>query len=71
MIWKKPMCCAMSWRFSQGRLAVMGKPNELKARVGSQADLDDVFVHFSGAVIEHGGNYRDVRDSRNTFQRLG
>jgi ABC-2 type transport system ATP-binding protein len=55
----------------QGRLAVIGKPGELKAQVGPQADLDDVFVHFSGAVIEHGGNYRDVRESRDTIGRLG
>jgi ABC-2 type transport system ATP-binding protein len=55
----------------QGRLAVTGKPGELKAQVGPQASLDDVFVQFSGAVIDHGGNYRDVRESRAAIQRLG
>jgi len=55
----------------EGRLAVMGKPSALKAQVGPQASLDDVFVQFSGAVIEHGGNYRDVRESRGTIRRLG
>ncbi|HCE08678.1 MAG TPA: multidrug ABC transporter ATP-binding protein [Oxalobacteraceae bacterium] len=55
----------------QGRLAVMGKPGELKAQVGPQANLDDVFVHFSGAVIEQSGNYRDVRETRDTIGRLG
>lgn len=55
----------------QGRLTVVGKPDELKAQVGTQANLNDVFVHFSGAVIEHGGDYRDIRESRSTIQRLG
>lgn len=55
----------------QGRLAVMGNPGELKAQVGPQANLDDVFVHFSGAVIDQGGNYRDVRENRDAIKRLG
>lgn len=55
----------------QGRLAVTGNPAELKQRLGPDATLDDVFVHFSGAVIEQGGSYRDVRDSRSAIQRLG
>lgn len=55
----------------QGRLAVAGTPTALKAQVGAQAGLDDVFVHFSGAVIEHGGDFRDIRESRDTIKRLG
>lgn len=54
----------------QGQLAVVGKPDELKAQVGADATLADVFAHFSGAVIDHGGNYRDVRDGREAFTRL-
>lgn len=48
----------------QGKLAVVGTPQALKEQVGPQADLADVFVHFSGAVIEQGGQARDVRASR-------
>jgi len=55
----------------QGRLAVMGNPAELKAQVGENASLDDVFVHFSGVVIDARGNYRDTRESRDVIQRLG
>ena len=55
----------------QGRLAVVGRPAELKAGVGPQASLEDVFVHYSGAVIEQGGSFRDVRESRDAIQRLG
>ena len=55
----------------QGRLAVRGQPDALKAEVGPQANLAAVFAHFSGAVLDEGGDYRDVRKSRNVIQRLG
>ncbi|VVE36416.1 ABC transporter ATP-binding protein [Pandoraea eparura] len=55
----------------EGRMAAIGRPKELKAMVGPNADLNDVFAHFSGAVIEHGGSYRTIRESRSTIQRLG
>ena len=55
----------------QGKLAVVGKPAELKALVGPGANLDDVFAHFSGAVFDQGGNYHDVRQSRGAIKRLG
>jgi len=55
----------------QGRLAVLGAPEELKARVGPDATLADVFVRFSGAVLDHGGSFREVRESRDTVRRLG
>ncbi|MDB0569962.1 ATP-binding cassette domain-containing protein [Ralstonia solanacearum] len=55
----------------EGRMAVAGPPEALKARVGPGSDLGDVFAYFSGAVIEHGGNYRAVRESRNAIRRLG
>jgi ABC-2 type transport system ATP-binding protein len=55
----------------QGRLAVVGCPRDLKNQVGPQASLSDVFVAYSGAVIEQGGHYREVRELRGTAQRLG
>ena len=55
----------------QGRLAVVGSPAELKHRIGPGATLSDVFVAHSGVVIEQGGHYRDVRETRGTAQRLG
>jgi ABC-2 type transport system ATP-binding protein len=54
----------------QGQIAVVGSPATLKAQVGPQATLADVFAHFSGAVIHEGGNYRDVRQIRTTASRL-
>jgi len=55
----------------QGRLAAKGNPDELKKQVGPNATMEEVFAHFSGAAIDWGGNYRDLRESRNTMQRLG
>ncbi len=55
----------------QGRLAVLGAPEALKAEIGPDATLADVFVRFSGAVLDHGGSYREVRESRDTVRRLG
>ena len=55
----------------RGRLAACGSPADLKAQVGPEADLEDVFAHFSGAVMEQGGRFRDIRESRGTLHRLG
>lgn len=55
----------------QGRLAVAGSPTDLKRQQGPEASLSDVFVAYSGVVMEQGGHYRDVREARNTAQRLG
>lgn len=55
----------------QGQMAAMGPPAQLKAQVGPQASLGDVFAHFSGAVPEQSGHYRDVRESRDAAMRRG
>ena len=54
-----------------GKVAVTGDPADLKAALGAAATLDDVFVHYSGAAIEEGGNYHDIRQTRRTASRLG
>lgn len=54
-----------------GKVAITGKPADLKAALGPAATLDDVFIHYSGAAIQEGGGYRDVRQTRNTASRLG
>jgi ABC-2 type transport system ATP-binding protein len=55
----------------QGRIAAVGTLAALKARVGPEATLEEVFAHFSGGVIQEGGTYRDVRQTRSTARRLG
>ena len=54
----------------QGRLAARGTPAELKARLGPEATLDDVFAQVAGGTIEAGGSYRDVSRARRVARRL-
>src|SRR5580692_11600788 len=55
----------------KGVLAAMDTPAALKAQVGGEASLDDVFIHFTGATISEGGELKDVARTRITSQRLG
>ncbi|MCF6156779.1 MAG: ATP-binding cassette domain-containing protein [Candidatus Brocadia sp.] len=55
----------------QGKIVTLGKPAELKATVGTTATLDDVFAYYSGGSISEGGDYREVRRTRSTANRLG
>ena len=52
------------------RAVAIGSPATLKAQVGQQANLDDVFIHYAGGSIEHEGNYRDTAQMRRTASRL-
>jgi len=54
-----------------GKIAATGAPAVLKASLGDDATLDDVFAHYSGGSIQEGGNYRDIRQTRRTAGRLG
>ncbi|OIQ89901.1 daunorubicin/doxorubicin resistance ATP-binding protein DrrA [mine drainage metagenome] len=55
----------------EGRMAVTGRPADLKAALGPDATLDMVFAAHSGGTIDAGGSYLDVRQSRNAAHRLG
>jgi ABC-2 type transport system ATP-binding protein len=56
----------------QGRLQAVGSPSELKAALGPDATLDDVFRHHAGGTIDdESGGLRDVRRTRRTAIRLG
>ena len=56
----------------RGRLAAVGPPARLRADLGEDATLEDVFRHHAGAELtgERGG-LRDVRRRRATARRLG
>jgi ABC-2 type transport system ATP-binding protein len=64
------LCSALAL-LHQGRLVVQGTPAALKAAVGPDATLDQVFAHHLGGSIEAGGRFADVRQARRTAQRLG
>ena len=54
-----------------GHAVAVGSPSDLKAQVGAEADLNDVFIHYAGGSIEHGGGYTETARLRRTAQRLG
>ncbi|GAA1595114.1 ABC transporter ATP-binding protein [Kribbella karoonensis] len=56
-----------------GRLRAVGTPAELKAELGPDASLEDVFRHHTGESLEgqEKGGLRDVRGTRRTAQRMG
>jgi ABC-2 type transport system ATP-binding protein len=54
----------------RGRLRAVGAPAELKAALGPDATLEDVFRRFTGERLEEGGDIRDVRGTRRTARRL-
>ena len=55
-----------------GRVAAVGTPSELKARVGPDATLDDVFIHLvASSESETEGNYEEVRRARRAAREHG
>ncbi|OLT11947.1 ABC transporter ATP-binding protein [Pseudonocardia sp. CNS-139] len=58
----------------RGRLQVVGSPGRLRAGIGADATLEDVFRHYAGADLggdEEQKGVRDVRRSRQTARKLG
>jgi len=55
----------------QGKIVGQGNPAELKAALGADADLNDVFSHYSGSSLKEGGTYSDARQSRYSASRHG
>jgi ABC-2 type transport system ATP-binding protein len=54
-----------------GQIAVVGKPLELRTRLGTGATMDDVFAQYAGGGIREDGNFGDVVQTRRTARRLG
>jgi ABC-2 type transport system ATP-binding protein len=53
----------------RGRIQQVGTPAQLKAALGPDATLDDVFAQLTGASIETPGDYRDVRRTRQSIRQ--
>jgi ABC-2 type transport system ATP-binding protein len=53
-----------------GKVIALGSPADLKAAIGSDATMDDVFVQQTGGAIQEGGSYRDIAQTRRTVRRL-
>jgi ABC-2 type transport system ATP-binding protein len=53
-----------------GKVAIQGTPSKLKAAIGEQATLDDVFTRFSGSSSD-AGRLTDTAAARRVARRLG
>ncbi|MFA5708546.1 ATP-binding cassette domain-containing protein [Mycolicibacterium sp.] len=57
----------------QGQLQAVGSPDELKATVGPQASLEDVFRRYAGSRLNDDTSkrgLREIRSSRRTARRV-
>ena len=55
-----------------GEIAVIGSVSELKERTKKKdATLEDAFIFFAGNSLQPGGNFHDIKRTRQTQQRLG
>jgi ABC-2 type transport system ATP-binding protein len=58
----------------RGLIRATGTPGMLKATLGAETTLDDVFRHYTGGTLDdqgEQGGIRDVRRARRTASRLG
>lgn len=53
-----------------GRIVAMDTPQNLKAALGPKATLDEVFILHTGSSIKEPGDYKNVKQTRNTISRL-
>jgi ABC-2 type transport system ATP-binding protein len=63
------LCDVVAFMHS-GRLLAQGPPAELKVRLGQEASLDDVFIHYAGSSISEEGEWTNVARARRTARRL-
>jgi ABC-2 type transport system ATP-binding protein len=55
-----------------GKVVAGGTPAELIASIGGKkSTLNDVFIHFTGDLLDSGGSIRETRQTRRTARRLG
>ena len=55
-----------------GEIAVIGSTSELKEKTNKkEATLEDAFIFFAGSSLQAGGNFHDIKQTRQTQQRLG
>jgi ABC-2 type transport system ATP-binding protein len=68
------MYCDRVSLMHRGVIRATGRPAELRAALGEDTTLDDVFRHYTGGTLDHApeeGGIRDVRRTRRTARRLG
>ena len=53
-----------------GKIVAGGRPAELKAQIGPEASLEDVFMRYTGSSLLERGDFRNVQQTRRTASRL-
>ena len=53
-----------------GSLVAQGVPKAMKAELGPQATLNDVFIHYTGATMTERGDYAQAAETRRTIHNL-
>ena len=54
-----------------GKISVVGIPAALRAGLGAETTLDDVFAHYAGGLIHESGSFSEIAQTRRTARRLG
>lgn len=55
-----------------GKIAAIGTVSELKAKTNKKdATLEDAFIFLTGNYLQEGGNFHEIRRTRQTQRRLG
>jgi len=55
---------------NRGKLAAIGATDELKVKTGKpDANLEDVFIFFTGNKLQETGNFREIRRARRNERR--
>jgi len=54
-----------------GRIAVVGRPDDLRRALAPEATMDEVFAHYAGGEIREGGDFAGAVQARKTARRLG
>lgn len=62
--------CDMIAFMNNGRILVLDTPQNLKHTVGPHASLDDVFLYYTGNILEEGGDYDHAQQIRRTISHL-
>lgn len=65
------MLCDRIGILHQGKLERIGTAAELKAAVGPEATLDDVFAEVAGHDVDFGGDFRDIGRTRRSIAKHG
>ena len=63
------LCDTVAFMY-RGKIAAMDTPENLKAEMGQNATLDDVFIHHTGRSIMEGGTFDQAKTTRQTISHL-